>query len=1182
METIRSNRFIRFKLQADGENASIQNKIDALNVDGEFDLVNFFSKLENYLYDINDYLFFEREDRSIFKGGIVVKSEWMKTYAKQQLAEFRYKERSEDNQRNDSRRVKRPRMQHTLSDYKLSDRIIGVYDDIVDVYEKLQDVVSRERHERADRAKIALLLGRLKTKGGLPLLVSLVENTTDKKEQGELSLRLKKSGKELLNLLEMGVQNYLPEQSKGYPIAKASFNFYTINKRPIDYTRKIKEINDRLRVDWKKCEEWCFGKNKSANDIRWWKTIKADVERRAKGKELLLGEMPMRDIEDYANLRQILKNILAQQRAEFSEMIQSAESYSSLQESGLYLFDRISDEDFDEYFNFSEEIEQTATKRNQTRDQYKQRELRTKINRLGKQRRDLLNDACRETRDRFVDYKRFVAFYRKVAQQHGRLYAQLKGIEKERNESQMISYWAMILQSGSKHKLVLVPKEKASELKNGLNVSEDKTSNTKLFWFESFSFRSLQKLCFSNIESGSNKFYSDLRNEAEFSRKYSFGGKFISGEFDLQGDEQKKIEFYKDVLSSRTAGKMLSISKEELKQEVLDVDFDCLDDFKVALERVSYKRMFTVNPHIIDALKSDFAAQVFDITSLDLRHEESCKDKETVFEYSDKMHTRIWKEFWSEDNEDSNFDIRLCPEITLLYRKPKSSRIAKYGADSTQRNRYLHEQLTLVTRFTERSNSPGRELSFLAEEDEKKIVENFNREVLKEDFRFALGIDNGEVELSTLGVYLPQFAQESNDATFEMLKKVDEFGFPTLTIRDLKYKEKDIKGIDRRVVQNPSYFIKEDLYCRTFGKSHQEYEAMFETLFERRNLLTLDLSTAKVISGHIVTNGDVVSLFNLWKRHAQRNIYAMMEHQLAEGSVEIELKRSYELSDNERQTFIDYLNADNKKYEKLSKTDKSKYVTWIYDRWNGKEVENKDFKNVYDECKRKGNFADIVLYAVCTNAGKVETVVDVFDVRNVFKLRKDFDCLMSQEEIKAELNRYNVRVISDEELDLNLRQTKSSLVANVIGVIDFLYARYKEKFGGEGLVVSEGFGVSKVEQDLEKFSGNIYRLLERKLYQKFQAKGLVPPIKNILMFRENDNNRESKKSVPFLHIGNICFVDPSGTSQNCPVCENGKLRHTEICPNNCGFKSEGIMHSNDGIAGYNIAKRGFLEFKKLK
>lgn len=1177
METIRSNRFIRFKLQADGENASIQDKIDALNVEGEFDLVNFFSKLEDYLYDIDKYLFDERDDVSIFKGRIVVKSEWMKTHAKQQLAEFMYKEkRAESNQRNDSRRVRRPRIQHTLSDYKVSDRIIEVHDDVVDVYEKLQDVVSREHHERVDRAKIALLLGRLKTKGGLPLLVSLVENTTDKREQGELSLRLKQNGKELLNLLELGVQSYLPEQSKGYPIAKASFNFYTINKRPIDYAHKIDDINKKLKVDWKKCKSWFSGSNEL------WEIIQADVERRAKGKELLLGEMPMRDIDDYANLRQILKNILATQRAEFSEMIQSAESYSSLQESGLYLFDRISDEDFDEYFEFSEEIEETATKRNQTRNQDKQRELKTQLNRLKKQRGNLLSEACQETKNKFVEYKKFAAFNRKVAQQHGRLYAQLKGIEKERNESQMISYWAMILQSGNKHKLVLVPKEKASELRNRLKESEDRTSNTKLFWFESFSFRSLQKLCFSNIESGSNKFYSDLRNEAEFSRKYSSEGKFIAGEFDLKGDEQKKIEFYKDVLSSRTASRMLSISKEELREEVLNVDFDCLDDFKVALERVSYKRMFTVDTHIITFLKDEFAAQVFDITSLDLRHEESCKDKENVFEYSDKMHTRIWKEFWSDENEDSNFDVRLCPEITLLYRKPKSSRVAKYGADSTQRNRYLHEQMTLVTRFTERSNSPGRELSFLAEEDEKKIVEDFNREVLKENFRFALGIDNGEVELSTLGVYLPQFAQGANDATFEMLRKVDEFGFPTLTIRDLKYKEKDIKGIDRRVVQNPSYFIKEDLYCRTFGKSHQEYETMFEHLFERKNLLTLDLSTAKVISGHIVTNGDVVSLFNLWKRHAQRNIYAMMEHQLAEGSVEIELKRSEELSEAERIKFIDYLNTDNKEYEKLSETDKHKYVAWIYDRWNGNEEANNAFENVYEKCRRKGNFADIVLYAVCTNAGEVEKVVDVFDIRNVFKFRKDFDCLMSQDEIKAELNRYNVRAISDEELDLNLRQTKSSLVANVIGVIDFLYARYKEKFGGEGLVVSEGFGVSKVEQDLEKFSGNIYRLLERKLYQKFQGKGLVPPIKNILMFREKDNNKEGKNNVPFLHIGNICFVDPSRTSQNCPVCEKGKLKHTEVCSNGCGFKSEGIMHSNDGIAGYNIAKRGYLEFEKLK
>lgn len=402
METIRSNRFISFKLQADGDNASIQSKIDALNVEGKFDLVNFFSKLGNFLNDIDVYLLKRKDDKTDdakLNGRLLVKSEWMRNYARQQLAEFKFKEiNSEKNQNNDSPKRKSIRTQHTLSEYDLSDRIFEAYNDVVDVYEKLQDVVSREHHERVDRAKIALLLGRLKTKGGLPLLVSLVENTTDKQEKGELSLRLKQQGKELLNLLELGVQSYLPEQSKGYPIAKASFNFYTINKRPVDYTHKIDDINRKLKVDWRRCEDWFLGQNRTRESIELWNAIKANVERRAEGKELLLGEMPMRDIEDYANLRQILKNILAQQKADFSEMIQSAESYSSLQESDLYLFDRISDEDFDEYFELSEEIEETATERNQTRNQDKQRELRTQINRLKKQRGDLLSEACQETK----------------------------------------------------------------------------------------------------------------------------------------------------------------------------------------------------------------------------------------------------------------------------------------------------------------------------------------------------------------------------------------------------------------------------------------------------------------------------------------------------------------------------------------------------------------------------------------------------------------------------------------------------------------------------------------------------------------------------------------------------------------------------------------------------------------
>lgn len=184
METIKSNRFIRFKLQSDGENALLQGKIESLNGNREFDLSNFFIRLENYLSDVAEYLF----DGDRQKDKMLVKTEWVKTHAKQQYAEYRYNEKKEEeNQRGNHRQGGgQRRVQHTLAEYKVAERIDEAYNDVVDVYEKLQDNTTRDLHERARKAQTALLLSRLRAKGTLPLLVSLVENTTDKKKRKEI------------------------------------------------------------------------------------------------------------------------------------------------------------------------------------------------------------------------------------------------------------------------------------------------------------------------------------------------------------------------------------------------------------------------------------------------------------------------------------------------------------------------------------------------------------------------------------------------------------------------------------------------------------------------------------------------------------------------------------------------------------------------------------------------------------------------------------------------------------------------------------------------------------------------------------------------------------------------------------------------------------------------------------
>jgi hypothetical protein len=96
---------------------------------------------------------------------------------------------------------------------------------------------------------------------------------------------------------------------------------------------------------------------------------------------------------------------------------------------------------------------------------------------------------------------------------------------------------------------------------------------------------------------------------------------------------------------------------------------------------------------------------------------------------------------------------------------------------------------------------------------------------------------------------------------------------------------------------------------------------MFEKVFEKKRLLSLDLSAAKLVCGHIVTNGDVMSLYNLWLKHAQRNIYEMNDHSKREGGKRVYFKNSEDLNEKEKRALIDYLNEGNDRYENLSEND---------------------------------------------------------------------------------------------------------------------------------------------------------------------------------------------------------------------------------------------------------------------
>ena len=1173
MENYKTTKTIRFKLEADEKNIlNIKNDVEFIETKNrEFDLVAFVSKLNNYLYDLEDYLYFEKEDgNAFFKEKMVIKRDWLRQYAKQEFAEFLEKKTNKE--------TTKRREQITIADIaELSLKIEKSFDDVLDVYEELVKCSTAELNERAKRAKIGLLLKRLYAKNSIPFLSALVENTSDKNETDDLSTRLKQTSLNINSLLLLAIQAYLPEQSNGLPIAKASFNFYTINKKPVDYDDKIKKLEKNLIID----VENGIKSIKTYLDINrlydnrlndFFKFIYDDIaEELLNKKVLLIGETPLQSVTNYANLRQILKNIKSKQKIEFSEMLQKETSYEQLKQSNLYLFNKITPEQFYAYNEKTKELLEFATKlSNKNLSEDRKKLLRTQKQKIAKDRGNIM-------KNEFQYWKNFADFYRKIAQKHGKLFAQLKGIEKEKVESQLLKYWALIVEEKKRHKLILIPKEKASECKKWLeNLKNEITienQNIKFNWFESLTYRSLQKLCFGFVENNNNEFNQNIKNllprdENDF---------IINGEFAFKADDQKKIEFYKKVLNCQYAKQVLDFPIQQVEKEIIEQSFENLEDFKTALEKICYRR-FVVSPQEIENELKKYDAQIFDITSLDLQNSENVKDKPQIFEHTDKNHTQIWKNFWTTENETDNFNIRLNPEITITYRQPKQSRIDKYGKDSDKKNRYLHSQYTLVTTISEHSNSPEKNLSFITDTEYKVSIEKFNRNFKKEDIKFAFGIDNGEVELSTLGIYLPDFEKTTNEEIIAELKQVEKYGFEVLTINNLNYKEIDINGNERKIILNPSYFLKKENYLRTFNKSEQDYQKMFALQFRKEHILTLDLTTAKVICGQIVTNGDVRSLFNLWLKHAQRNIFEMNDHTKKETAKNIKLRTNNELTEKEKIKFVEFI-SDKKELKKLTDDEKTKYITWILeDREKNKftDAENR----LFNKCqKKKGNFSSHIIFASRFEGEELENFTPIFECRHIFKKRSEFEAINTEEEIKNQIDSFNTNRtshnISNEELDLKITETKNAVVANAIGVIDYLYKQYKIRFNGDGLIIKEGFDTQKVAEDIEKFSGNIYRILERKLYQKFQNYGLVPPLGSLMAVRDTGIN--DSKTTEILRLGNIGFVSKQQTSGICPVCRNKNLRHGTVCPD-CNNDLKNIIHSNDGIAGMNIAKRGLENF----
>ncbi|MBS1781726.1 MAG: hypothetical protein JSS78_01540 [Bacteroidetes bacterium] len=355
-----------------------------------------------------------------------------------------------------------------------------------EIAEKLNEAYSREEHNRMRRADIAKYLNELSKKQMLPFLSDFLANANDKKNDEKIKNLIVKVI-EFKKDLEIAKNAYLSAQSSGIMLARASFNYYTLNKRPKDFDSEERRIIENMNAKY----------YHPGNIPQIIKDLKIDA-----GLSI-------------ERLYEELKSYKAEQKAKFQEAVSQGLEFEELKVR-FPLF-TTTNAVFEKYVNKTNLITKKATQKNNTsKDSADFKKVQNEINNLKRDRGQMLQQK------NFKEYDNFCVVYKKVAAAKGKLKAQLKGIEKERIDSQRLQYWALIGQEENKYKLILIPKENVSKAYTEIVNQRwiDERVSMYLYYFESFTFRALRKLCFGV---NGNTFMPEIKKELPKYNQPDFG-----------------------------------------------------------------------------------------------------------------------------------------------------------------------------------------------------------------------------------------------------------------------------------------------------------------------------------------------------------------------------------------------------------------------------------------------------------------------------------------------------------------------------------------------------------------------------------------------------------------------------------------------------------------------------------
>ena len=758
----------------------------------------------------------------------------------------------------------------------LKDRLNNFFEEWDDIIKSLEKAKQSSKDNFKRKSELALLISRFSKKQVFPFIKDFVYYSKSKennKLKNELENKLRKIETSLLFLKN----KYLPSQSSGLALTKASFNFYTVNKRPLNYDEEIEKLKKAKNsansgyehikpVFHQMIKQWLKGTTDHSTLSSVDSKNQLSKETKNYERSNIIKDMGISDSADLKKLSleqsyDLIKLYKAKAKSAFKEdmdkipegqgkrlkpdcsssssLLSSYTMKSSKKESAPQVlnYDEIkkkhplfasSEEEYNKFVEKTQEI-QNLNKKLQKEKQKGQSfisKLKQKIETLKKQRGKFFQYSAGQ-------YKSLCENFKKIAKKYGQIKSRLNNIERAKAESQLLNFWAVILEEQEKHYLLLIHRSKAREAEERIKQNSLKNSDKKLYIFSSLTLRALDKLCFGVDSSFLREIKTELPDYKSIDGKFSF-----KRENSEELDEKQLVEFYQKTLKSDYANRVLDKGlMGKLKENcILDKKFSSQHEFCFALERACYfKESHFINNEIKNALLQLDESCLFEISSFDLQSH----DKEIKI----KPHTKLWNSFWMESNKSEGYPTRLNPEISVLWRRKIDSKLKFFDPKLGKRNRYFKSQYNLRATLTLNAGAEKADLSFKPIEDVQKTVKDFNK-VFYESQRgkklFYYGVDRGTKEQASLCM----IKEDSKN----------EKGFSYAPIKTYRLKEEQYDHGDK-AVKNLSYFMKED------------------NLFEKKETPTLDLTTAKLINGKIVENGDILTYLKFKELCAKRDLF---------------------------------------------------------------------------------------------------------------------------------------------------------------------------------------------------------------------------------------------------------------------------------------------------------------------